>query len=83
MPIPNRLSIVSGDAGEIPFVELRNAGGLPTILLDGIEQRECLTADCLEGMILRYAWPFRVVDDQLVTEIVRGRVEFRFSSPAE
>lgn len=77
MPTPNRLSIVSGDAGEIPFVELRYAGRRPTIWLDGVEQTACLTADRGEGMILRYVMPYQVVDGEAVTETVRGRVEFR------
>ncbi|NOU05353.1 MAG: hypothetical protein HOO99_04140 [Hyphomicrobiaceae bacterium] len=74
-----RVSIVDGDPGQIPYAELRNAGNDVRVLLDGVEQNDCTTADDKYGVIYRYARDSAgvLIDDgkELVVERVTGRVE--------
>lgn len=48
-----RISVEKDDPGYIPYAKLNGDGRSPKIYLDGIEQRDCITADASEGWIKR------------------------------
>lgn len=80
--IPDRISIEEGDPGQVPFQLLGKQRWDVRILLDGVEQRECVTADRKEGWVKRYVTDnngrLSVRGDRIATEIVHGKVEFTF-----
>jgi hypothetical protein len=78
--IPDRISAEKDDPGYEPFRRLLNQR--VRVKLDGVEQKQVLTADRAEGWIKRTMVDEDgglVVDgDEIKTEIVRGKVELSF-----
>lgn len=77
--MPTRVSIETDDSGEAAY-QLALRRGDVIVLLDGVEQRNCLTADSVEGFVKRYATAsgkllYNSNKSQALTEIVKGKVE--------
>lgn len=76
-----RISCEHGDPGYIPYGKLCADKIRPKFFLDGVEQKQVLTADAREGWIKRWACGesgrIAVVNGEAVEEVVHGHVEIK------
>ena len=80
-----RLSVNRDDAGHSQWIEVQSMGKTADIYLDGIEQNNVVTVDDEAGTVLRYKvgddGQLVVEGDELICELVMGRVEIRLRDP--
>lgn len=79
-PGGRRISIVKGDPGELFYAECCADDRKVKVLLDGVEQKWCITADERTGMVLRCIetekgnLAFNAATEEILEEIVYGNV---------
>jgi hypothetical protein len=82
----DRLSVHEGDPGFLQYVELGGDSAKIKIFLDGVEQRDCVTADRAQGWVRRFkrldGMPV-IVDYRFAEEVVYGVVEFKLDEDGE
>lgn len=73
-----RMSCEPDDAGYVPWGMARGDGKIVKVWLDGVEQKQCITADESVGMVKRVlltpAGNVAVGNDEVLTEVVYGDV---------
>lgn len=78
----DRLSVYEGDPGFANYDGLGERRHSIRILLDGVEQKDVVTADRSQGWLRRFTMvdgrPVQI-GNRLQTEVVKGRVEFEFT----
>lgn len=82
----DRISVYEADPGYPQYAALGDHEAKIKVLLDGVEQRACVTADRTQGWVRRFkddaeGWPI-IVGDHFVTEVVYGVVEFKIEENA-
>lgn len=78
-----RVSVIAGDIGQRALAEFSAQGKQVRVLLDGVEQSLCETADEQRGYVVRCVeavdGSLLVAGDDIIREIRYGHVEIRVS----
>lgn len=81
-----RVSCVKGDAGELLYAKLCGDGKPVKVFLDGVEQKECVTADETQGFIVRHIITekgnaaFNPATGEVLQETIKGAVRIEIGA---